>query len=229
VTRNRALPDKAGVDAYIAYNVVSGYGVLDSVPGEPLNFGFTSAALSTALDVSVYASGNGAVTIELWTDNESGYGDIVIYAWIDNVWVEVGRVPSAEVIGEGSNKYVVQTHGLSADGSYYFKVVDESGHVHESGTPVSVTTLKMNAVSLDMDTVVLSVNTQYERSYAVLVSDDLSAPASEWTAEYVSVLKSGVWSSYSNQPFVAGAGKQTVLRVPISHTKAFFKIVMLED
>jgi choice-of-anchor A domain-containing protein len=227
--RNRALPDQAGQDAYIVCNVVSGYGVLDSVPGEPLNFGFKIATLSTALDVSVYASGNGAVTIELWTENESGYGDIVVYAWIGGVWTEVGRVPGSQVVGEGSNKYVIQACGLSAGNSYIFRVVDEAGHVHDSGTSVSVKDVRMNGLRFEMDTAVLTFNTEYERRYAVMVSDDLGAPADEWTAEYVSIQKSGVWSSYSNQPFVAGAGKQTVLRVPVNRQKAFFKIVMLED
>jgi len=52
VTRNRALPDVPGVGAYITYAVVSGYGVLASLPGAPLNFGFEDFPLSTALDLS---------------------------------------------------------------------------------------------------------------------------------------------------------------------------------
>ena len=226
--RNRALPDQAGVDAYISYSVVSGYGVLDSQPGEPLNFGFTASTLSTAIDLQVYASGNGEVTLSLWTVNESGFDDIVVYAWIGNAWVEVGRVPSDQVVGEGSNPYKIKANGLVAGGSYYFRIVDEAGHVHDTVSPVSVGSITVRAVRMEMNTLLLTFNTELGRSYVVKVCEDLSAPDSEWTAEYVSPKKGKDWAAYSNQPFMAD-GDQTAVRVPINRKKAFYKIVMVEE
>ena len=229
VNRNRALPDTDGEYAYISDVVVSGYGVQSETPGEPLNFGFTTTSLSTALDVSVYASGDGSVMLELWTSDENGYGDITVYAWINNAWVEVGRVPADQVVGEGSNKYVIQVQGLTVGTAYSFKIVDESGHIHYSDSPVTVESIKMDSVCLDMDTFVFSVNTQYERRYNVMMSTNLNASANEWAVEYASVKTNGAWAAYSKKPFKAKAQKKTVIRVPVNQKKAFYKVLMLED
>jgi len=222
--RNRALPDGPGADAFIVYGVVSGQGVLPERTAETLNFGFVTKPLSTALDVSVYATGNGGVMIELWTSDESGCEDIVILAWIGNTWVEVGRVPSDEIVGEGSNKYKVHTKDLAADGAYLFKIIDESGHEHLSPLPVTVKTLRVEAVRLDLQTLTLSFNTEAGRPYVVKVSTDLA----HWTTEFVSYPTAQGWSAYRNTPFTAG-GASTQVRVPFKGRKqAYFKIEMVE-
>jgi hypothetical protein len=225
--RNRALP--ATNDAYIPYGIVSGYGVLAERPAETLNFGFKTYPFSTAIDFRVAADGKGGVLIDLWTVNESGYNDIVIYAWIGNAWVEVGRVPSGEVYGEGSNRYTVYSDVLPPEGSYYFRIIDEAGHVHDSPVPVEVAVIALNAVRFEMETVVLGFTTAYGNRYSVKVSDTLSKQAADWETEFVSVLREGVWSEYSNRPFMAGTGTQTQVRVPINRKKAFFKIVQIDE
>jgi len=219
VRRNRALPDEAGEDAYITYSVVSGYGVLESLPGEPLNFGFSSSPLSTAIAVSLFATG-ADVAIELWTVNESGYEDIVIYAWINNAWVEIGRVPAYDVIGEGSNRYQIKAQGLSAGGSYFLKIVDESGHVHYSGTPMAVKSILVQALSLQMETLLLEFTTEVGHDYVIKVSTDLS----NWKTEFGSFQTATGWSDYTDAPFTAGS-PATQVRVPVNGRKhAFFKI-----
>jgi hypothetical protein len=183
-----------------------------------------TTTLSTALDISLYQSSEG-VMIELWTENESGYEDVVIFAWLNNTWAEVGRVPSWEISGDGSsNKYMVRAEGLAPDGAYLFKVMDESGHEHLSATPIAVRTLRVEAVRLDLQTLTLAFNTEAGRPYVVKVSTDLV----NWTTEYVSYPTAQGWSGYRNTPFTAG-GASTQVRVPANGRKqAFFKIVMME-
>jgi hypothetical protein len=219
--RNRAIADDTGQDAVIVFDVISGYGVLEDLPSQTLNFGFSSYPLSTAMDISLFATGNGGVMIELWTVNESGYDDIVIYAWINNAWVEVGRVLSEDVWGEGSNRYTVQANGLAAGESYFIKIIDEAGHTHLSDQPVAVKTLRVEAVRLDLQTLALTFNTEAGYAYEVLVSTDLA----HWTTEYVSYPTAAGMSAYLNTPFTA-AGETTQVLVPLNGRKqAFFKIV----
>ena len=226
--------ESAGSDATVDSDVNSN-GTSISISLTPLadrrdiDAGLHVSSLSTAMDISAYASGDGSVVLEVWTSDENGYGDIVVYAWINNAWVEVGRVPSDQVIGEGSNKYVIQAQGLTVGTAYSFKIVDESGHIHYSVSPVTVESIRMDAVRLDMDTFIFSVNTQYERRYEVLMSTNLSASASEWAVEYASVKTNGAWTAYSNKPFTARAGNSTTVRVPVNLRKAFFKIVLMND
>ena len=229
VTRNRALPDAQGVDAYITYTVVSGYGVLANQPGEPLNFGFSSYPLSTAIDFSAYATAGGQVQIELWTVNESGCEDIVVYAWLNNSWTEVGRVPSGQVVGEGSNRYQISASGLETGKSYFFKIVDESGHVHVSPAPITVKALRMTAVRLELDTFLITFNTEEGSLYRVVVSDRLDATPSEWVSEYVSLKKGNEWSDFTSLPFNAGPGSQTTVRVPVNRARAFLKILLVNE
>ena len=204
--------------------MVSGQGVLAERPAETLNFGFVTKPLSTELDISVYATGDGRVMVELWTSNESGYEDIVIYAWIGNAWAEVGRVPSWEIVGEGSNRYVVQAEGLVPGAAYFFRIVDEAGHEHLSPVPIQVRALRVEAVRLDLQTLTLTFNTEAGRPYVVKVSTDLV----RWTDEYVSYPTAQGWSAYRNTPFTAG-GESTQVRVPVNgRRQAFFKIVMEE-
>lgn len=225
VRRNRALPATAETnEAYVAHALISGYGVLADRPAEELNFGFASYPLSTALDVCIYASGD-AVTIEIWTVNESGQSDIVIYAWIGNEWVEVGRVPGSEVWGEGANRYLVRASGLTPGQSYNFKIVDEAGHVHESAGPLEVRTIRMEAVRLSMETMTVAFNTDPGRPYTVLVSTDLV----NWTPEFVSRRTTSGWSAFTDQPFTAGASRTEVLIPVNARAKAFFKVMMLQE
>jgi len=227
VRRNRGeeLPDDA---AYIDYAVTSGYGVLASKPGEPLNFGFSYYPLSSALSIRPYATGGG-VSIELWTVNEAGYQDIVVYAWIDGAWAEVGRVPADEVEGEGSNRYWVQAAGLEAGRSYLFKVRDEEGHTYVSHQPVAVVAIRVEAVSLDLQTMRVTFNTEPGRRYVVRTSADLAAPPESWTAARVRYPVEGGWSELSDQPFNAGPGASTQVLVPVNQQRAYFKIVMADE
>ena len=221
--RNRALPDDGGEDAFIAHSVTSGTGVLADRPSSTLNFGFVSYPLSTAVGLSLHAAADG-VMIELWTENESGDGDIVIGAWIDNAWTEIGRIPAGQLAGEGSNRYTVRAHGLSADGAYLIRIVDESGHVHHSSEPVPVRALVAQAVRLEMDTLAVRFNTERGRRYCVWVSTDLVT----WAPEYVSAPTAGGWSAFSVSPFTAG-GLLTEVRVPLNgRKKAFFRVVMTD-
>ncbi len=177
-------------------------------------------SLSAAMDLSVYASANG-VTIELWTVDESGSDDIVVYAWIGNDWVEVGRVPAGQVVGEGSNRYLIGADGLSADGAYAFKVVDEAGHVHFSSGAVAVRSLRVEAVQLNMQTLTVTFNTEISRRYVVKVSTDLV----HWSTETVSAPTATDWTACSAEPFTAGQA-HTQVRVPVNgRAQAFFKIV----
>ncbi len=224
VTRNRALPDAQAVDAYIPYSVASGYGVLASAPGEPLNFGFTTYPLSSALDVSLHATGRGGVVIDLWTSDEAGYADIVVSAWINSAWVEVGRVPADEVVGEGSNRYKIHTDLLSADRAYFLKILDEAGHEHYSGASVAVRSFRVEAVRLDTQTLTVTFNTEPRRAYVVMVSTDLV----RWTAENASAPTADGWSAYSAAPFTAD-GESVQVRVPANgRKKAYFKIVQAD-
>ena len=222
--RNRALPDTEGVDAVIVFNVISGYGVLAELPSETLNFGFSSYPLSTALDISVYATAGG-VMMDIWTVNESGYNDIVVFAWLNNDWAEVGRVPSWQVIGEGSNRYTIQATGLQVGTAYLFKIVDEAGHVHYSNGPIEVTALRVEAVRLDLQNMSVTFNTEAGRSYVVKVSTDLV----NWTTEYASYPMARGWSDYVDTPFTAVSTK-TQVRVPVNgRQQAFFKIEMIVE
>jgi hypothetical protein len=171
--RSRALPDYAGLDAYIACSVVSGLGVLPEVPSETLNFGFLETYLSSALDLSVHGASDNRVVIDLWTADESGSGDIVVYAWINSGWVEVARLPSAQLIGEGSNHYTFDAAGLNIGVSYRFKIVDEAGHEHFLATPIKVKTFRAHAVRLEMNTFTITFDSERGNNYAVLVSDRL--------------------------------------------------------
>ena len=223
--RNRAVADAAGAYAVIVYTVLSGQGVVAGRSSETLNFGFTAVPLSTALDITLYATADG-VMIDVWTVNESGNGDIVISAWINNAWVEIGCVPSWMVAGESSNRYSVRATGLSVDGSYLIRIVDEAGHVHFSNAPVAVKAIRMEAVRLNMKTLTLSFNTEYGRQYVVKVSTNLV----DWSIEYVSYQQAAGWTEYVNTPFTAGPGSKTEVIVPVNGRKqAFFKIERVDE
>jgi len=185
-------------------------------------------ALSSSMDLSAYAT-DGSVQIDLWTVNENGNDDIVIFAWIDNAWKEIGRVLSEDVVGEGSNHYTVRTGLLSEGNAYLFKVLDESGHEFCLSDPVSVRSIRMSSVTMELQTMQLTFNTDYGRSYVVKVSDSPTASADGWTTEYVRRLTSSGWSALSNQPFMAETGTQTRVQIPLNRSKAFYKIVQQDE
>ena len=187
-------------------------------------FGFTYYPLSLAIDFSVYATAGGAV-IEIWTVDENGHDDIVVYAWIGNEWVEVGRVPGAEVVGYDSNRYVVYTDQLAAGSSYRFRVIDECGYTHTSPQPIEVRVIRVEAVRLDMQTMELRFNTEAGRMYQLMVSTDLV----RWTNEFVQIEGPNGWLPLSNKPFIAGNGTRTSVRVPVNgRSRAFFKAVKVK-
>jgi uncharacterized repeat protein (TIGR01451 family) len=224
--RNRAVEDAPNGDenAVIVYMVYSGYGVLAEQPAETLNFGFATYPLSTSIAIGLHAAAGG-VMIDIWTVDESGYGDIVVFAWIGNAWIEVGRVPSRQVLGEGSNRYTVAAEGLAAGGAYFLKVIDEAGHVHFSPAPVAVDALRVEAVRLELQTLTMSFNTTPGRSYVVEVSTDLAI----WSREVVSAPTAAGWSAYGNEPFTAGPGERTEVRVPVNgRPRAFFRVRQAE-
>ncbi len=221
--RNRAV--ESGLeDAVIVHTVAAGEGVLAERPAETLNFGFLEHPLSTAIDIRLHATPEG-VTIQLSTVDEAGCGDIVIYAWIDGGWVEVGRVPAWLVVGEGANTYSVAADGLAAGGAYYFKVIDEIGNLHLSSGPVAVGSLQVEAVKLDLQYVTLRFNTEPSRRYQVEVSTDLVS----WRTEVVSAPTAKGWTPFATEPFMAGPGTHTEVRVPRNgRARAFFKIKRVE-
>ena len=181
-----------------------------------------SVPLSAAIDLRVYET-SGGVVAELWTVNEARPGDIVICAWLEGRWAEVGCVRAQ---GEGSNRYTVKLTGLTAGGSYLFKIIDEAGHIHFSPEALTVSVTRIAAVRLEMETLTLSFNTEYGRLYVVKASTNLV----DWTVESVSYPTASGPSPYVNTPFTAGPGTQTQVRVPVSgRGKAFFKIERVND
>lgn len=209
-------------------NAVSllGIGVLSAVGSKSGD----TVPLSAAVDLSVYASTDG-IRIEIFTTNESGNGAITVYALINGVWTVVGVIPADKVKGYGSNRYVLYATGLGIGQSYVFKIVDEANHTHVSSMPIEVKTIKMEAVSLTLENIRVSFNTEYGRKYQVKVSGDLALPLSQWSVEEVSVYDAATdsWSGYTADPFMAGPGVQTVIQIPKSQNKAFFKVIMVDE
>lgn len=228
VRRNRAKLKEDG-DAYIEKAVTSGYGVNPANPAEPLNFGFATYPLSASIDVQAYATGHGDVRLDVWTVNESGCGDIVIFAWIAKDWSEVGRVPASEVIGEGSNHYVVNTQALPETGSFHIRVLDESGLIHQLPGVLKVKSIRMRAIRVGRETVELTFETEHGHRYLLKSCEDPSNPASVWRTELASVRNGQAWSTFRDAPFFADVGDETVVRVIAGRPRAFFKVVLADD
>jgi len=222
--RNRALPQDSTPYAYITYTVPSGGGVLSGAVSEPLNAGLLNHPMSIEIGLSVYADAEG-VKIEIETVDENGKHDIEIYAWIDEDWVEVGRVPSSEVYGEGCRQYTVCANGLTVGESYMFRVLDEAGHEHTLTQAVTVRhNIRMTSIRMEMQTAKVRFATEEGRSYVVKTSSDLV----NWTVEYVKYPRAGgKWSDeFSNAPFTAGPGTSTEVVVPVNgRNRVFFKAV----
>jgi hypothetical protein len=225
--RNRALPGDDDV-AYIMYSIPSGFGVLETVPGEPLNFGFSQHPLSTELSLKVYATSDGRVMMEITTVNENGNGDILVYAEINGEWFEVTYVSSEQVVGFGSNSYITEADGLTPGQSYIFKVVDESGHIFESD-PIAVaySPIAVQDVTLTPELVKVKFNTEYGEFYQVMFCEKLGSP---WRVEYVQYPTASGWSDLNNEPFMAGPGDTTEVRIPRNNRpSAFFKIMKAQN
>ncbi len=182
----------------------------------------TSAPLSSSIDLRVYGTAKGVVA-EVWTVDEARKDDIVVYVWRDDDWVEVGRVRAE---GEGSNRYEISLTGLTAGASYFFKIVDESGHNHFSPGALTVSTICVDKVRLDMQTLTMSFSTEYGYKYVVKVSTNLV----DWANECVSYPTASGPSAYVNTPFTAGPGTRTQVLVPVNgRGKAFFKVERVND
>lgn len=225
--RSRALPDADGFDAFIVQQVVSGLGVLAEEPSETLNFGFVETSLSSAISIGAYATVGGVIVVDVSTVDEAGYGDIVVYAWIDGRWTEVARIPSGQVLGTGSNHYTALATGLVEGASYWLKVVDEVGHAHISPGLVDVKAFRIRAVRLEMDAITVVFDTEEGCAYQIVVKESLGGQGSEWAPEVASIKRAGGWTAFSALPFVA-EGTQTTVRVPTGRARAFAKIVKVE-
>ncbi len=179
--------------------------------------------LSAALDIGLYATASG-VTLELWTTDEEGVGDVVVYAWIDVEWIEVARVPAGELVGWGSNRYEVPTAHLEPGTSYDLIVIDEVGNVHFSAEPVAVRTLRMNVLRLERETLTLAFSTEPGRRYVIEGSTDLR----NWARAPVSHLTADGWSGSVATPFSAWSVRSEV-RVPTKgRPKAYFRAKLVE-
>ncbi|HNX35955.1 MAG TPA: hypothetical protein PKM57_15100 [Kiritimatiellia bacterium] len=194
-------------------------------PGSVVTSAYSSAIaslpLSSSVSFSVYATSRG-IQAEIWTVDESDRDDIVVYAWLDGRWTEVGRVPAAKVWGSGSHCYWADLAGLSVGGSYLFKVVDEAGVEHYLPVATEVKTFKVSAMRMERDEVTMTFDTEAGHNYTVQVSYDLV----NWTAEAVRYPTVSGWSDPDSAPFTAGPGTQTQVRVPANgRKKAYFKIV----
>jgi len=183
----------------------------------------TANPLSAALDMALYAVAGGQIVIEVGTINENGSGDIVVYAWINAGWVEVGRVPAHRIAGTGSHRYQMRTRLLSPENAYQLKVVDEAGRIHESREPMAVRSVQMGEVRLTLQTVNLEFTTEPGYQYVVQSSTNLL----DWVTEEVSHIRANGWSEINRKPFSAGPGQRTAVRIPANHRqKIFFRVVM---
>jgi len=178
----------------------------------------SSVPLSASVDIGVFGTPAGVVA-ELWTIDESGYDDIVVFAWLDGAWTEIGRIAS---VGSGSNRYEIPVRDLVVGQSYLLKVLDESGREHVLAMPIEVRAIRMTLVRMDLLQIELTFDTEPGRQYEVLVSTDLV----NWSRETVSYpMVNGAWSMPSETTFTAPPGDQTHIRVPrYARSKAYFKV-----
>lgn len=199
---------------------VGGVQEVGSASGSP-------SPLSTAISLSVYYASNN-VCADIYTVGERGTMPIKLYAWIDGAWVLVGTVEN--VYGDGDHKYHIVLTGLTPGQSYQFRVIDEVGHEFTLSQSYEVKTISIGeavvgtVAGLEMQMLMVTFNTEPGRTYQVKISQDLAAPAGEWTVEDVYLDSLGEFVS----EFTA-TGSQTQVRIPINTYKAFFRIYMLEN
>jgi len=183
--------------------------------------------LSTEIALKVYAANDGKVMIEIATVNENGNNDIEIYAMLNGEWVLVAIVPSAQIVGFGSNVYTVEAFGLTPGESYLFRIVDESGHIFESEPiTVALSPILVESVTLTPELIKVAFNTEYGLFYQVMVCEQLGAP---WVVEYVRYPTARGLSALSNEPFMAGPGERTEVLIPRNNRpQAFFRITKVQ-
>ena len=136
-------------------------------------------------------------------------------------------MPSEQIVGFGANSYTVAASGLTPGESYLFRVVDESGHIFESGLiEVAYSPILVEAVTLTPEMIKVAFNTEYGMLYQVVVCENLGAP---WVVEYVQYPTAIGWSVLSNEQFMAGPGVRTEVLIPRNNrAKAFFKIIKIQ-
>lgn len=182
--------------------------------------------LSASISFSVYNTADGTMLI-LNTVSEQGSGDLIVMAYIDGVWTEVGRVPA-----NGSNHYeFLANQALPVGQSYAFKVIDEIGNEHLLSNPVEVKTVKMDSIVMTPDVMLVSFNTESGKRYQVM--EGASPAAAEWTPAVVyypvsaSVGDGSGWA-YGSEAFTA-TGSTITIKIPRGDaSKAFFKVKKLD-
>lgn len=178
--------------------------------------------LSTRVGFGIHDTASGLFMV-IDTAGESGSGPIKVYAWVNGAWQLVG-----EVMADGSTHYefyALPGSGLVAGQAYVFKIVDEAGNTHTYDAGLTITGTKMESVVFELNTMIVTFNTEMNHDYVVKVADSPGAPKAQWTAQYVSQNVNGTWAAYSDVPFTAG-GTATSVKIPVStdQKKAFFKV-----
>jgi hypothetical protein len=199
-----------------------------ALTGEVEDYLFSRGALAASVDVEAYAT-RGGVELTLHTVNESGVGDIVVFAWSGGAWVEVARIPASEVVGEGSNTYRARAEGLKEGEAYAIKVVDEEGRVHIPKHKIRVKAIRTKRLRVTEGQLELTFSTELGLRYQVLSCGSLGASQDGWAGEPVSVLTEEGWSPWSARPFMAGAGEETTVRIRRERGNAYYKIARVDD
>ena len=176
--------------------------------------------LSASISFSAYATSAG-ILLSVDTVAEQGPGTLSVFAMINGVKTLINSVA---VKGSGSNHYeLYDIHGLlSQNTPYTFIVEDEMGHEYTLGG-VEIKAIKMDSVVMTPQEMTVTFNAEAGRSYQVFVAE--SPNAATWTAEYVRYeIEGGFIEEASSEAFTANSNRVTV-KIPISRTKGFFKIV----
>ncbi|MEI6210197.1 MAG: SdrD B-like domain-containing protein [bacterium] len=123
INRTRAVV--SGLNVTASVTVGSGDGVLAG-QGEPINIGFTTGTVVSAMLINAYAAAPGVVVeVEFSTILASSTNAIVLYLLRDGSWVSVGQ----QVAVEGTKRYRFIVPGLSAGDICNLKVCDDTGAV----------------------------------------------------------------------------------------------------
>jgi hypothetical protein len=190
----------------------------------------TSSELSTQIDICAYDSGN-SILIEISTVNENGNNEIEIYAKIKGKWQLVATVPSEMIEGFGASTYTVEATGLTAEKSYKFKIIDESGHIFESQS-VKVEKIKLKTVKtiFTPEFFTMTFDSDANTCYKIQYCNSLSANAG-WKTEYVQIVHAAFPDGVSDY-YLSVQGtpdNTTTVRIPRNHKKAFYKIVKVTE
>jgi len=171
--------------------------------------------LSSVIGFSVYATADGILLI-LDPVNEQGAGWFTVYAKINGVWVEVGKIQSD---GSGHYEFLAYPGLLQVGQTYAFRVIDEIGDPHNLDS-VAIKTIKMESVVMEPDVIVVTFNTEAGKSYQVISAESLTA--SDWTETVIHYPTDGGWG-YGSGAFTA-TGTTITVKIPRNTQKAFFKI-----